>query len=131
MTVLVAYSADAYGRAALGYGIAEVERSGERLVVVNVTRGDALVDVRYAGESDTVAVRQRLAALTVDAELQQFMSADVADKVLSVAESEAARLLVVGIRHRTPVGKLIMGSVAQRLILEARCPLVTVKPDEA
>jgi nucleotide-binding universal stress UspA family protein len=130
MTVLVAYSADVYGRAALDHGISEAERSGDRLVVVNVTRGDALVDVRYAGESDTAVVQGRLAGLSVDAELQQFMASDVADKVLSVAESEGARLLVVGIRRRTPVGKLIMGSVAQRLILDAHCPVVTVKPAE-
>ena len=130
MTVLVAYSADVYGRAALDHGIAEAERSGDRLVVVNVTKGDALVDVRYAGESDTAAVHERLAGLSVDAELQQFMASDVADKVLSVADSEGARLLVVGIRRRSAVGKLIMGSVAQRLILDAHCPVVAVKPAE-
>lgn len=35
---------------------------------------------------------------------------------------------LLGIRHRTAVGKLIMGSVAQRVIIDARCPVVAVKP---
>ena len=52
MTVLVAYSADVFGDAALDHGVAEAERAGERLVVVNVTRGDAYVDTRYAGSDD-------------------------------------------------------------------------------
>ncbi|MET1038318.1 MAG: universal stress protein, partial [Aeromicrobium sp.] len=40
-----------------------------------------------------------------------------------------ASLIVVGIRPRTPVGKLLLGSVAQRLILDAECPVLAVKPD--
>ncbi len=128
MTVLVAYSADVYGEVALDHGIAEATASGERLVVVNVTRGDSLVDERYAGADAAGSLRARLEALDVDAELRQSMSPDVAGEVLTVAEREAPRILVVGIRRRTPLGKLVMGSVAQRLILEAHCPVVAVKP---
>ena len=73
-------------------------------------------------------MRARLEALPVEAELRQSISPDVADEVLAVTEEVQPRLLVVGVRHRTPLGKLIMGSVAQRLILEARCPVVAVKP---
>jgi nucleotide-binding universal stress UspA family protein len=129
MTVLVAYSADAYGEAALEHGIAEATASGERLVVVNVTRGDALVDERYAGTTAAETLRTRLEGLDVDAELRQSLNADVAEEVLTVAEHESPRILVVGIRRRTPLGKLVMGSVAQRLILDAHCPVVAVKPD--
>jgi nucleotide-binding universal stress UspA family protein len=129
MTIVVAYSADVYGQAALEYGVSEAERAGERLVVVNVTRGDSLVDARYAGSVDAQTVRDRLAALPVDAEFVQSMSQDVADEVLTVAAREEPRILVVGVRRRTPMGKLIMGSVAQRLILDAHCPVVAVKPD--
>lgn len=130
MTVLVAYSADQYGAAALEHGVAEAVRGGERLVVVNVTQGDALVDPRYAGSTDAAALRHRLAELPVEAELVQTMSPEVADEVLSIAAGEQPRMLVVGIRRRTALGKLIMGSVAQRLILDAHCPVVAVKPPE-
>lgn len=128
MTIVTAYSADVYGEAALDHAIGEVTRTGERLVVVNVTRGDALVDPRYAGTAGAAAVGERLAELPGEAELVQSMAPDVAEEILSVTEREKGRLLVVGVRHRSPVGKLIMGSVAQRLILEAQCPVVAVKP---
>jgi nucleotide-binding universal stress UspA family protein len=65
----------------------------------------------------------------VETQFVQSMSPDVADEVLSVASSENPRILVVGVRRRTPMGKMIMGSVAQRLILDAHCPVVAVKPD--
>jgi nucleotide-binding universal stress UspA family protein len=48
--------------------------------------------------------------------------------VLSVAEEVSADLVVIGLRRRTPVGKLLMGSVAQRILLGAECAVLAVKP---
>ena len=39
-----------------------------------------------------------------------------------------ASRIVVGVKHRSPVGKLLLGSAAQQIILEARVPVVCVKP---
>ncbi len=128
MSVVVAYSADRYGDAALEHGAAEAARDGEKLVVVNVTKGDAYVDTRYAGEEAVEELRRRLDALEVETDLRQVMSPDVAEEVLAVATAEGARLVVVGIRRRTPLGKLVMGSVAQHVILDAECPVLAVKP---
>jgi nucleotide-binding universal stress UspA family protein len=49
-------------------------------------------------------------------------------QVLSVAEEVSADLVVIGMRRRTPVGKLLMGSVAQRILLGAECAVLAVKP---
>ena len=46
-----------------------------------------------------------------------------------MAREVAAEALVIGIRHRSQVGKLLMGSVATRLLMEAPCPVVAVRPD--
>ena len=52
------------------------------------------------------------------------------DAVLGVAEEVGAELLVVGIRRRSPVGKALLGSNAQRIILNATCPVLTVRVDD-
>jgi nucleotide-binding universal stress UspA family protein len=35
--------------------------------------------------------------------------------------------IIVGVKRRSKVGKLLMGSTAQYVILQAECPVVTVK----
>ena len=50
MTVVVGFLPNQYGKAALAEAISEAKLRGRRLVVVNATRGDALVDTHYASE---------------------------------------------------------------------------------
>ena len=128
MTVVVGYIPDEYGEAALAEGIEEARRRRVRLVVVNATKGDALVDRRYVGETGIADLRSRLAGLDLEHEVRQAVVADVAEEMLRVAHDTGAHVLVIGIRHRTPVGKMIMGSVAQHVLLDAPCPVLAVKP---
>ena len=126
--VVAAYSADDYGRAAVEHGEVIARTAGARLVVVNATRGDSLVDARYAHEDEIAALRDRLVADGLDVEIRRDVVPDVAEAVLDAAEACSADVIVVGVRHRTPVGKLLLGSVAQRVILDAPCPVLAVKP---
>lgn len=52
---------------------------------------------------------------------------DEADAVLDLGTENQASLIVVGVRRRSPVGKFLLGSAAQRIILEAEVPVLTVK----
>lgn len=128
MSIVVAYSPDRYGEAALEHAADLARKDGSRLVVVNATLGGKLVDSRFAQDAEIVALHDRLAAEGLDVVVRHEMVDDVADAVVAVADEERATLVVVGIRHRTPVGKLLLGSVAQRIILEAHCPVLAVKP---
>ena len=131
MTVVVGYIPDQYGEAALAAGIEEAERRGTGIVVVNATKGDALVDRRYVGEAGLLGLEERLAGLDMSHEVRQAIGPDVADEILRVVADTGAAVLVIGLRHRTPVGKMIMGSVAQQLLLDATCAVLAVKPDVA
>lgn len=127
MSIVVAFSPDEHGRAALERGVVEAELRAERLVVVNATKGDAYVDDRFAHADEIEQVGRRLTESGIAHEIRQEVAPDVADAVLAVVDEVAATMLVVGMRRRTPVGKMLLGSVGQRLILDARCPVLAVK----
>ncbi|ANI40558.1 UspA domain-containing protein [Mycolicibacterium vaccae ATCC 25954] len=129
--IVVGYTADPFGHAALEHGIAEANLRGAGLVVVNATSGESYVDTRFAGDAETQDVQMRLDECGVDYELLQPVGVDPADELLDVVRRTNAELLVVGIRHRNPVGKLLLGSVAQKVILECPKPVLAVKPPES
>lgn len=128
MTVLVGYVPTKEGEAALAAGVAEVRVRGEKLLVLNTSRGDAYADPKLAQEHDLDIVRRDLGELGIDFEVRQLVGGgDAADQLVELAAAEQVSLLVIGLRHRTPVGKLILGSAAQRILLNATCPVLAVK----
>ena len=56
------------------------------------------------------------------------MGVDAAEELLAAMDRPDADLLVIGIRHRSPVGKLLLGSVSQQLILECPKPVLRSSP---
>jgi nucleotide-binding universal stress UspA family protein len=126
--IVVAYSSDEYGVAALEHGADLARADGTPLVVVNATRGDAYVDRRYAADADIAEIEDRLRDAGIDVTVRHETVPDIADAVLGAANEVDAALIVVGVRRRTPVGKVLLGSVAQRVILDAECPVLAVKP---
>ncbi|WP_020388390.1 universal stress protein [Kribbella catacumbae] len=128
MAIIVGYVPTPEGIAALDSAIEEARLRGQRLVVVNSSRGEALVDKRFASGAEWQSIEQRLTDSGVDHELTQLVaSKDAADQILRLAEELNAELIVIGLRRRTPVGKLILGSQAQTILLEAECPVLAIK----
>jgi nucleotide-binding universal stress UspA family protein len=128
VTIVVGWMPDDYGEAALARAVEEARLRSGRVVVVNATRGDALVDDRYADDEQLARLTGDLAGSGVHVDVRRSMGADVGDQVLAVADEVSADLVVIGLRRRSPVGKLIMGSVAQRILLGADCAVLAVKP---
>ncbi|MCK0174417.1 universal stress protein [Mycolicibacterium sp. F2034L] len=128
--IVVGYSADRFGRAALEHGIEEARRRGTTLVVINSTSGESYVDRHFADSNEVHDVEQHLRECGVEFELTQPVGVDTADELLRAMDRPDAELLVIGIRDRNPVGKLLLGSVSQRLLLECPKPVLAVKPAE-
>lgn len=128
MTILVGYVPSPEGEAALRAAIGEARRRDEKLLVVNTTRGDAYADPRFAQEPDLTHVREDLTALGIDFDIRQVLGArDAAEEIIDLADQTDASLVVIGLRRRSAVGKLIMGSAAQQILLGVDCPVLAVK----
>jgi nucleotide-binding universal stress UspA family protein len=128
MTIVVGYIPTTQGEAAITAAIAEARAHGESLLVVNMSRDDRLVDAHRAGSTQLTRVDTELTESGVTHEVRRIEhGTDPADTILDLLAQIEARMLVIGIRHRSPVGKLLLGSTAQRLLLEASCPVLAVK----
>lgn len=127
MTILVAYAPRPEGQAALDKGIEIAKRRNERLMVVNATLGDS-DDASMASAHDAERIEKLLEDAKLDAEFKQFgRGKSTVEEIEALVDALPASLLIIGIRKRSPVGKLIMGSVAQELLLSVSCPVLAVK----
>lgn len=132
-TIVVGYVPKAEGRAALRRAAEEAKLRDMRLVVVNSHRGGREFDDQDAvqSESQLEEVRSELRAVGVEFEVRQLVRGlDPADDLVNVANEVNADIIVIGLRRRSPVGKLILGSNAQRVLLDAPCPVLAVKATE-
>ena len=128
--VVVGYVPKPEGEAAVEQGIAEAKLRGSTLVVVNSHRGGREYDddTSARSEHDLSALEARLKESGLEYDVRQLVRGfEPAEDLISIAESSNAELIVIGLRRRTPVGKLILGSNAQRILLDAPCPVLAVK----
>jgi nucleotide-binding universal stress UspA family protein len=118
--IVVGYSSKPEGRAALRRAVSEARLRGAALVVVN-TSSEADIDGGLATE---------LAASGVSYDIKTPSEMhDSAEELIRTAEATDADFIVIGLRRRSPVGKLLLGSNAQRVLLDAACPVLAVKAD--
>jgi nucleotide-binding universal stress UspA family protein len=129
-TIVVGYVPKPEGEAALARAIDEAKLRGDKLVVVNSHRGGSDYDGEDARRDDEqmTSVRAKLEASGVEFDLRQMVRGfEPAEDLIGIAEANTAELIVIGLRRRSPVGKLILGSNAQRILLDASCAVLAVK----
>ena len=133
MTIVVGFVPTNEGRAALRRAAEEARLRSTRLVVINSNRGgkDLTAEEAERYEAELATVKQQLKEAGVDHEVRQLVRGlEPVEDLIAVAEETNADFIVIGLRRRTPVGKLILGSNAQRILLDAPCPVLAVKARE-
>lgn len=117
------------GQAALRNGVEEARRRGVPLRVIAGAKvgaggesGETVLDLRQ----ELARIEADLKAQGVDCEAKEVLSTGTPSEALLEA-AKGAELIVIGLRNRSAVGKLLMGSVAQDVLVSAPCPVLAVK----
>jgi len=130
VAIVVGYVPTKEGRAALNRAVEEAELRHTRLVVINSSRGGRDLDAEEARESEEelTRVHDQLSGEGLGVDVRHLVRGnEPAEDLIAVANEVDADLIVIGLRRRTPVGKLILGSNAQRILLDAPCAVLAVK----
>jgi nucleotide-binding universal stress UspA family protein len=139
-TIVVGVTERPESRAALWYAVDEAKARAGKLHVVRIwveSFGDnpakarewnsRLEQLRKEGEEQVQQLSEEGIIVTHRVEP---VDNDPAGTLLEVVDEVNADLLVIGIRRRSPVGKLVLGSVSQDILLRAQCPVLAVKAPE-
>lgn len=133
MKIVAGFLRSPEGAAALDRAIEEARLRDAELLVVHSMRGgerdelEQVLSYREAFEQ----LEARLASEGIRYRLVEYARGNApSEDLLQAAEDEAADLLVIGIRHRSPVGKLVLGSNAQDILLHAACAVLAVKAEK-
>lgn len=127
MTVLIAYVPRIEGQTALDKGIEMAKLLNEDVLVVNASAASGESD-SIATETELKAIEGHLAAAGIKGEVVQFARGNTPlEEIEGLVASRRVSMLVIGLRKRSPVGKLFLGSVAQDILLNVACPILAVK----
>ncbi|QLQ10748.1 MAG: universal stress protein [Nocardioidaceae bacterium] len=132
MSVAVAHSFSAQGRAALIAGAAEARLRNTDLVVFRVVEVPGTDPGKAVGVEIERDVTEIIGAST-DQLAWRVVTAtsggDTAAAAIDLVQEAGAEILVLGSRRRSPVGKLLMGSVVQDILIDAPFPVLVVKAE--
>jgi nucleotide-binding universal stress UspA family protein len=123
MTVLATVTNAADAAAVLPAAAAEAARRNSDLHVLDLTHGRDAQPLTAALDAARAELGPDGRAVVVS----QPSIPDPATAALVAADDTDADVLVIGVRRRSPVGKLVMGSVAQTILLDAGCPVLAVR----
>jgi nucleotide-binding universal stress UspA family protein len=128
MTIVVGYIPTPEGEAALASAGEEAKLRSEDLLVVSSTRGESNISPVYPPTSALALLAADLKAAGVGVEVShKEKTSDPADAILDAIDEVGASLVVVGLKKRSAVGKLILGSTAQTVLLKSKCSVLGVR----
>jgi len=130
MKILVGYDGSNSAKAALKLAKDHAMALGAKVYVATSMEGaknSQYDDVRQA-ELGLEFAKALLEEDNIDCETHlSIRGLSPGEDLVQFAEDNQINEIIVGVRRRSKVGKLLMGSTAQHVILNAPCPVVTIK----
>jgi universal stress protein A len=132
-TVLCPTDFSPHAEAAFGLACSLARDYGAKLVVLHVVPppvvyGEGLVLPPVALTEDLRRQLQQVRPAGAKPTVEHHLAdGDAADEIVRQAKESKCDLIVMGTHGRTGLGRLVMGSIAEKVVCRAPCPVLTVK----
>ena len=130
MTIVVGYAPSTQGRAALRAGLRYAARTGAPLLVAAHQHVAPGAGATAATEEEIRAELEEQGAADSEVTIRRGPDREIGEFLLSTIEEVDAELVVIGLRLKSPIGKLNLGASARRVVLGAPCPVLAVKDED-
>lgn len=102
-------------------------RDASLILVGNAPVTEGLIEKTASLRDYMTQIEKNLIGEGFDAQSDWTVGDDLARQVIKLARKHNAILIVLGLRERTATGKALLGSYEQDILLEAPCPVISVR----
>lgn len=130
MKILVGYDGSEEARAAVELAMERARAFNATVYVVTSLLGESHTTAEEVldHEKDLERVQRQFEANSIGVETHLLVRGmSPGEDLVQFAEEKGVDEIVVGVRKKSAVGKLVFGSNARYVILNAHCPVLTVK----
>ena len=130
MKILVGYSGTNVGKDLMDIAVKHAKAfNGEVLIVTSMIGGDKINNKEVERvEKNLEQAKAYFEDFGVKSETHLLVRGlEAGEDMVNFAREKEVDEIIIGVRSRSKVGKLLFGSTAQFIILEAHCPVLTVK----
>ncbi len=130
MKILIGYDGSRESRHALEIAKQQAKVFSAEVYVFTAVEGGkhAVREVYEKAEADLLSAKNALSAEGIRCEAKlSAQGLEPGEDLVQFARDQRIDMIIIGISKRSKVGKFIFGSNAQMVILEAPCPVLTVK----
>jgi len=130
MNILVAYDGTKEAKEALRLAIRHAKAFNARIILAYSMVGGPEIPRKEFEHAEKELQTQEIFLKEEGVAYETLLSVrglETGEDIVKLAEEKQAEEIVIGIQRKSKVGKLLFGSTAQYIILNASCPVVTVR----
>ncbi|MBC8440247.1 MAG: universal stress protein [Deltaproteobacteria bacterium] len=130
MKILVGYKGTDVGKDLMDIAVKHAKAfNGEILIVTSMKGGDKTEGQEFVNaEKNLDQAKAYFDDFGVKSQTHLLVRGfEAGEDIVRFAQEKNIDEIIIGVRSRSKVGKLIFGSTAQVVILDAHCPVLTVK----
>lgn len=130
MNILVAYDGTKEAKDAVRLAIRHAKAFNARIILAYSMVGGPEIPSKEFEHAEKELQTQEIFLKEEGVACETLMSVrglETGEDIVRIAEEKQAEEIVIGVQRKSKVGKLLFGSTAQYIILNASCPVVTIR----